>query len=124
MSTPTVKNVSNREEQDEFLEVGTRIKNQELLNLDSSKNQEFLKVQEFPQSRIKNFLPSSAPTPASAGLSWPYCQLNPVRPDPTPSGIVLSRLRMTLTSKAKLLVSMVRLYKCLKTLTLLVIGVI
>ena len=54
MSTPTVKNVSNREEQDEFLEVGTRIKNQELLNLDSSKNQEFLKVQEFQQSRIKN----------------------------------------------------------------------
>ena len=48
----------NREEQDEFLEVGTRIKNQELLNLDSSKNQESLKVQEFPQSRIKNFFPS------------------------------------------------------------------
>ena len=44
----------SREEQDEFLEVGTRIKNQELLNLDSSKNQEFLKVQEFQQSRIKN----------------------------------------------------------------------
>ena len=44
-----------REEQDEFFEVGSRIKILKVGKFWSGKNQEFLKGQEFLLSRIKNF---------------------------------------------------------------------
>ena len=45
----------SREEQDEFFEVGSRIKILKVGKFWSGKNQEFLKGQEFLLSRIKNF---------------------------------------------------------------------
>ena len=51
-------------------------------------------------------LPSSAPVQASARLSWFYSQL--LQPADSPSEQVLSRPIIALTSKTKLLVSLVR----------------
>ena len=63
-----------REEQDDFLEVGTRIKISEFSKMGSSKNQEFWKAQEFQQSRIKIlfqiFLISSKNQESQNSNSW------------------------------------------------------
>ena len=56
------------------------------------------------------------------GCSWFYSQL--LRQAGRPSGIVLFRPSMTLASKVKLFISIVRLQKYVQTLTLIVLGVI
>ena len=49
-----------------------------------------------------------SPVEASMKLSWLYSQLYPARPPARPPVKVLSSLNSAMTSKAKLLVSMVR----------------
>ena len=78
---------------------------------------------------LKLILPSSAPVPAQTGLKLVLLSASPSgRPAgqqaSRPSGIVLFVPYMTLASKAKWFVSLVRPKKYSQTLTLLVIGVI
>ena len=65
-----------------------------------------------------------SPSPSS---NWAVAGSIPsfsVRPSGRPSRIVLFRPSMTLASKVKLFISIVRLQKYVQTLTLIVLGVI
>ena len=67
--------------------------------------------------------PKPKPKPGAVLVSFSKSPAPAPAPAQAP-GIVLSRSRVTLTSKAKLLVSVVRPYKCFHNLTLLVIRAI